>query len=304
MTTRVTAIVVTWNSRDSIAPVLSSVDPDVDLVVVDNASDDGTADEVERLYPRATVVRNSTNRGFAAAVNQGAAAAATEFILLLNPDAELTQGALAALLRFADSQPKAGAVSALVVDRRGRPERFSGGAQPSLLSVAVHELGLTSLFRSHSLYGVHATPASMEMGWVAGTAVLIRREAFVAVGGLDERYFLYCEDMDLCRRLQHAGWETWLCPEGRAVHGRSIAVAKAGSWVDSYRLGSLDRYYAGQARLASLAIFRLVRLAGAALRALVFTAAGIILRRKAMRDRGAARARDASILGRMAMGGR
>ena len=295
---------MTWNSRDLVPSSLASLPPDVDVFVVDNASEDGTADYVEGSHPDVRLIRNESNRGFAAAVNQAAAESSSEYLLLLNPDAELCSGALASLVSFADSRPSIGAVSALVVDRGGEPEMFSGGRQPSLLSVAVHELGLSRALGGLSLYGVASRSEPHMLGWVAGTCLLLRKSAFVLVGGLDERYFLYCEDMDLCRRLLEAGYETWLFPSARAIHRRSTAVNRAGPWVDDYRLGSLDRYYASRTRRAPMAAFRTVRLAGASLRAGAFWVGGFVMRNPTMRARGIARARDAALLARLLVRGR
>lgn len=291
---RVTAVSVTWNAADDVGEALRSAEACAAVIVVDNASEDSTVEVVRRAAPDAQLIVNATNAGFAAGANQGLGRVKTEFALLLNPDAVLASGAVEALVSFADHRPRAGLVSALVLDERQRPERTAGGRQPTLTSVAVHELGLSGLLPTRSVYGAAASqPRPME--WVAATALLVRMQAVAEVGGLDEGYFLYCEDQDWCRRLGAAGWESWIEPAAVAHHRRSSSVNRAGSWVDEFRVGSIDRYFAANHSRRQTTVFRLLRLAGISGRAFVFSVAAAVLRRPPLTGRAQQRRRDSAV---------
>ncbi|HVE94469.1 MAG TPA: glycosyltransferase family 2 protein [Acidimicrobiales bacterium] len=283
-------VVVTWQAASTVSACLASVPPDAHVIVVDNASEDGTVEIVRAARPDAVVIENQSNLGFAAAANQGIrAASALQDIVLLNPDAVLAPGAVAALATFAAEHPRVAATSALIVDDHGRAERFACGRDPTLLSVAVHEAGAGTILPSLSLYrgGPSAQPEKVD--WVAGTAVLLRRRALDTVGLFDERYFLYAEDIDWCRRARQAGWECWINPAAVATHAGSAAVSSAGNWVDRWRLGSLDTYIGETRGSAAQIATRAVRVAGALARTVVFFVVG-------QRERARARLRDARTL--------
>lgn len=294
----VTVVVVTYDAAATIHACLSSLPPACPVIVVDNASTDGTTDAVRAARPDARLVSNDTNRGFAAAVNQAMRHAdATAWFLLLNPDARLERGSLDALVAFGARHPRAALISALVLDEDGRPERFAAGWEPTVRNVALHELGLGG--RGRGMYAAGRPEGAERRDWVAGTCLLARRQAIDEVGPLDETFFLYGEDLDWARRMRSVGWEVWVEPAARAVHGRSVSVNAAGSWVDEHRHGSLDRYFRRHHGRSALLAFRLARIAGSSLRAVAFSAAGIALRRPELRQRGDVRRRDAVAMWRL-----
>jgi N-acetylglucosaminyl-diphospho-decaprenol L-rhamnosyltransferase len=304
LSARLTAVVVTWNAADEIGGCLTSLPPDVRVVVVDNASQDGSADAAAAARPDATVVRTGRNLGFAAGVAAGLARVEdADAVLLLNPDARLEPGALDTLTALLHRQPRAGLVSALVVDRAGVPERFAGGRALSLSSLAVHELGLARLLPSRSTYRPGPQAAAEQRDWVAATAVLARRAAIDAVGGPDPSFFLYAEDRDWCRRLRSAGWEVWVEPAARVVHRRSASVNAAGSWVDVHRIGALDAYWQQLHGGRRLVPFRLLRLTGTVLRAAALSVLAPA-RGPEARARAAQRRRDALLHARLLLTGR
>lgn len=289
----VAVVVVTWNSAATIGDCLRSVPADMTVVVIDNASTDRTAAEVATARPTALLRVNESNQGFAAAANQGMAELPGADVLLLNPDATLAQGAVEALARFADGKPRAGAVSALVVDEEGRPERYASGREPTLASVAVDAVGAGRIATRWSLYQPGSASVPTKTDWVAGTAVLLRREAICDVGPFDESYFLYCEDIDLCRRLREHGWEIWICPAAVATHRRSSSVNRAGHWVDAHRIGSIDRYFGRQHSRPATAAFRAVRAMGSGARAAAWWMVALVSRDDHARVRARQRRRDA-----------
>jgi hypothetical protein len=244
----VTAIVVSWNARDDLLRCLASLQAQpvpLEAIVVDNASEDGSAAAVRAAFPDVRVIESAANEGFARANNRGLHVARGRYALILNPDAELRRGALQALVRHLDGHPRTG-----VVAPRTRSE--DGSIQVSFGP----DLSLSSERRQRRLVrGVKARNARAleeaeamagrpwEPDWVSGSCLLARREALDAVGGFDEGFFLYEEDADLCLRLRRAGWRIAFTPEAEVVHrlGRSMAQAPARARAEYHR--SHLRYY-------------------------------------------------------------
>jgi hypothetical protein len=217
----VSIIVPSWNRRDLLGPCLESAcdaTVDTETIVVDNGSDDGSPEMVEHRFPAVRLIRNPENRGFARAANQGARAATGRHLLFLNNDARLLPGALGALLEVVRTQPRAGAVGTHILNVDGSFQsshaRFPTLAREFLVLSRIGRL----------VYGRYYPSAGPDEGaprcvdWVSGACFLVRGEAFAAVDGFDEDYFLYAEETDLCYRLRLAGWRTWYQPAARVVH--------------------------------------------------------------------------------------
>jgi len=226
--------IVSWNVRDlllrAVASVAAAAVP-TRIVVVDNASRDGSAEAVREAFPEALVVANAGNPGFAVANNQalralgvldGNGAPAPPFVLLLNPDAELRPGALEALVAHLQAHPEAGAVGPLLRYPDGSVQS-SRRRFPGLLALLAEATPIEWHWPGHPI----ARRLRMDdvppvrphaVGWLNGAAVLLRAEALAAVGGFDEGYFMYSEELDLFRRLQAAGWAVHFVPAAEAVH--------------------------------------------------------------------------------------
>jgi GT2 family glycosyltransferase len=216
-TTGVTAVVVNYNSASRLGPLLDVLGPQVDVVViVDNASVDGSADSVEGRGG-VQVIHNAENRGFAAAANQGAARAGGEWILFVNPDAHLQANDVTTLLH--DVPPDVAAVAPLQVDEHGSPKPETGGHRPTLLRYLVWALVPV---RFHRRFGPWLAPPwperDQELDWVSGALLAIRRPVFEGLGGFDERYFLYHEDVDFGTRARTAGYRILCRPAVRLHH--------------------------------------------------------------------------------------
>lgn len=219
----VAIIVVNWNTRELLQQAIRSVRDHAGVpthvIVVDNASADGSAGAVRAEFPDATLIVNQENRGFGQANNQGFAVGNEPFILLLNSDARITQGAMRAMVDELQRHPEAGAIGARLVYPDGRFQA-SWYPFPSLWSYGLELAGL-----SRAVFGPHypSAPDASASGshpadWVSGACMLLRREAVAAIGGFDADYHLYSEEMDLCRRLWQAGWSVRYCASAVAIH--------------------------------------------------------------------------------------
>jgi N-acetylglucosaminyl-diphospho-decaprenol L-rhamnosyltransferase len=200
--------------------VESAGDARLEVVVVDNASIDGSADHAAADHPEIRLIRNDANRGFAAAANQGMLATTAPFILLLNPDAEVLAGTLGGFVKVATDHARAGAIGALVRDPDGSVYP-SARKIPTLGEAIGHAfLGPFVPNRFSKAYTMAGWDRRTERAveWVSGSCVLLRREALDEIGLFDEGYFMYVEDVDLCTRLRQAGWEVRFCPELEVVH--------------------------------------------------------------------------------------
>ncbi len=217
---RVTCVVVTYDALPWIERCLDSV-AGIDTLVVDNGSTDGTPDVVRELYPAVRVIE-SENLGLAAGWNRGIGLAGSEHVLLLNADAWLEAGALAALVETADRHPRAGAIGPRLLNGDGSLQRSVRGF-PTLWRLSTEYLYLRKLApRSRALnafYGAgfdHASERTVE--WVMGACFLLRRTAYEDVGPFDERYFLFSEEVDWMRRAAESGWSVVFTPAARCVH--------------------------------------------------------------------------------------
>ena len=251
-----TAIIVNYNAGDELAAALRSVAVECaglewEAIVVDNASTDDSVAAVVHA-PRVTLVRNDVNVGFSRAVNQALALSAAPLILLINPDCELKDGALAELRAVLDGDPSCAIAGPRILDPDGGVQGSARG-DPNMLTGAFGRTGgLRALLPSASAArrnvvvedALAGGAASKVVDWVSGACMLIRAAPLRAVGGFDDRYFLYWEDADVCRRLRQNGYRIRYVPAAVAVHvvGRSSRTAQAAS-VRAFH-ASAYRYYA------------------------------------------------------------
>lgn len=242
-------VIVTWNSAETIEACVRSVPAGVPVVVVDNASQDDTVERALTARPDARIVRSPRNLGFGAACNLGARELGDCDVLLLNPDAELLPDTLSYLASRLADDPQLGAVGPLLTDPAGGLE-LSWGADPSLRSEWRRR-------REHGAKPVIGSLCPMRVDWVTGACCLIRRTAWEAVGGFDERFFLYFEDLDLCRRLRERHFGVLFDPGASARHLRGASSDSLGPAKEARYRESQLRYYRLHARLLSRVGLRL-----------------------------------------------
>jgi GT2 family glycosyltransferase len=220
----VTVIIVNWNTHALLERALQSLtgEPSVEVTVVDNASSDGSADLVRTAFPHVKLIANAANRGFGAAVNQGLAPARTPYALLLNSDARLEAGALEAMLEFLDAQPEVAVVGPRLINPDGsiQPSRRRF---PTVATAFLESTPLQRLWPEHPLlqrYYVQdrSDDEVQDVDWLVGACLLVRCSAVREVGPLDERFFMYSEELDWCRRIRAVGWRVVYLPQAQAVH--------------------------------------------------------------------------------------
>ena len=219
-------LIINWNTRQLLKECLQSIYQQshqlrFEVIVVDNGSQDGSAQMVRQHFPQVRLLQNSHNVGFATANNQAAKLAQGEFLLLLNSDTVLHQPIFDQLVAFA-RQTKAGVVGPKLVNTDGSLQP-SAGSLPSLISIfsqqglPLHKLRLSSwpVLQSASPE-FYAHPR--QVGWVSGACLLTPRKLYRQLSGLDETIFMYMEEVDYCARVQQTGRQIWLLPEVQVMH--------------------------------------------------------------------------------------
>lgn len=237
-----TAIVVTHNSSAYLERCLAGLSRAVDeVIVVDNASTDGTAELVERTFPGTHLIEIGRNAGFAAACNAGTRVASGRYLLFVNPDAWPTGNAVTLLVECARRNPQIGVLGPTLVNEDGSPQRSVFGYPAnlwSLLAFAATPAVVTSAYvawqRARAWARRPANTGGVELlgdeTFLSGAALLIRADALDDVGGFDERFFFFSEEADLCFRMREAGWSLGSCRSARFVHVGASSSPASPDW--------------------------------------------------------------------------
>ncbi len=255
---RLSIAIINFNTRDDLLSCLAAARADAplaEILVCDNGSRDGS---IEALRDRdVRLLASRRNRGYAAAANAALRRTDREYLLLLNPDTTLRPGACDALLSFMDGHPEVGAAGPLLLDPDGSVQ-FSRRSFPDHRTAIAHrQSALTRWFPGNRLSRAYLRtdlapdrPATVD--WVSGAAILLRRTALDAAGPFDEGFFLYLEDVELCWRLQQAGWRVAWVPDAAAVHriGASSRLVPRLALLARHR--SMWRWYARHMRRSPL----------------------------------------------------
>lgn len=263
----VSIVVVSYNVRDLLKQCLQSVAgilPSIQVIVVDNASADGSAGMVREQFPSTCLIENAENRGFAAANNQGFARAQGRYVLMLNPDTAVRDGAVETLVRFMDQHPQAGACGGRLYYGDGAPQH-SAFAFPTLAQIFLDFFPLNWRLTSSRLNGRYprewyARGEPFQVGHPLGADLMVRREAAEQVGWLDEGFFIYCEEIDWCMRIRRAGWQVWCVPQAEIVHHEAQSTRQFRDqmfvelWRARFRL--FEKHYSPAFRLAARQLVR------------------------------------------------
>ncbi len=246
-------VVVSFNAREYLRRCLATVREHTkgvscELIVVDNASWDGSAQMVEADFPQAALIRLPANQGFAAACNRGMERAAGEFILLLNPDTELSDDAFSPMVAYCRQNSSVGVLGPRLLNSDGSLQLSCRHFPSHLTSLFNRQSVLTRLFPGNPFsrrylmtdWG-HDRVAPVD--WLSGACLLLRREMVERIGGMDEGFFMYIEDVDLCYRAHQAGYQVVYFPEVAVTHhiGKSTGTMPNRSIVQWHR--SMWRYY-------------------------------------------------------------
>jgi GT2 family glycosyltransferase len=223
---KLSILVVSYNVRELLRRCLEST-REHEVIVVDNASADGTVAMVRESFPGVKLLAWDQNRGFSAAVNAAAREATGDVFLLLNPDAELPSGAANRMLSALAGRSDAWAMGFRQVDADGRFQ-LAMGPKPGLFVELARKLVQDRLDRGDTALGnlIDRISEAGRVGWVAGSSLLVHRHAFEKVGGFDERFFLYFEDIDFCIRLNSAGGAVYYDPYVTIVHHRGQSARR------------------------------------------------------------------------------
>jgi hypothetical protein len=256
----VSIVIVSFNTRDVLRDCLRSVYRElgslrVQIIVVDNASTDGSPAMIEKEFPHVLLMRSEVNLGFGPANNLGFQAADGRYIVLLNSDAFLTEGSLVRAVAHMDATPRAGLGGGRLIGRDGSWQP-SARMFPSVLSDLIVLSGLAARFPQSHLFGradrtwANSMEAA-EVDWVPGAFAIVRAEALAAVGPFDPRFFLYYEEVDLCLRIKQQRYSIWYWPDIVIVHiggessrqVRSLQLSRTGAQLTLWRMRSMLLYY-------------------------------------------------------------
>jgi N-acetylglucosaminyl-diphospho-decaprenol L-rhamnosyltransferase len=263
--TTLTVVIVSYNTRELLRMCLASVvrAGPTEIIVVDNASADDSVRMVQTDFPQVRLIASEQNLGFVRANNLALRESLGDHLLLLNPDTELQDGAVAILQGFLDARPRAGAVGPRLVYGDGALQHAAFGF-PTLLQTYFDFFRWPARLLQSTLNGRYPVTAysgqSFRVDFVLGACLMIRRDAMEQVGLLDERYFMYCEEMDWCKRLGQAGWEVWCEPGATVVHreAQSSRQTRWPSFVEKWRSRFIfyARYYPAWWRIINRQIVR------------------------------------------------
>ncbi|OGH47304.1 MAG: hypothetical protein A3A51_00845 [Candidatus Levybacteria bacterium RIFCSPLOWO2_01_FULL_39_10] len=233
---KISFVIVTYNSAGFISKLLKSIAEfhnnlsEIEIVIVDNSSTDGTVDKI--LNPKSetlnkskiTIIQNKENVGFAKGINIGAKKASGEFLLFINPDAVFEDGDIFEMTKVFESKIDAGLVGGKLLKENGEAEksagRFFGFPETLLLAFGLDEA-----------FGARTSPEELsKVDFVSGGFMMVKKDLFERLGGFDENFFMYVEDMDLCRRAKDLGFATYFTPSVSLIHAshassnRSFAI--------------------------------------------------------------------------------
>jgi N-acetylglucosaminyl-diphospho-decaprenol L-rhamnosyltransferase len=274
----VSVLVVNWNTRDLLEPCLRSVTsaPDVELVkevvVVDNGSTDGSAEYIATHWPQVTLLRNEENLGYTRASNQGLTHCTGDFVLLLNTDAWVVPDALGRMVRRLVDDPRAAVIGPRLEYGDGTWQRWTAGVAPNLRSATAYLLFLDRMPRwaLRSLYLGRDVDEPLQRDWVSSACMLVRADAVAAIGGMDESFFCYMDDVDVCQRLRDRGWTVWYDPGAHAVHLMGQSTKRQTAVSSPMALRNFNRYFSRQHGRRSARLLRALEASGFGVRAAVY----------------------------------
>ena len=272
------AIIVSYNTRemtlDCLATLVRSLEGIAsEIIVVDNASTDGSFDAIAGRFPEVRLIASGKNAGFGGANNEAMRLAKGRYFLLLNSDAFPEKEAVKTLLDFIENHPRAGVVGPRLLNEDGSLQ-VSCYPFPTPGLAWRENLWLTRGYRDWE------HDRERRVDFVIGACMLVRRETYEQVGGFDEKFFMYSEEADWEKRMQDAGWEVVFMPDARVKHLGGASGASEPLRISSHFFDSLDYYERKHHGLAGLIAFRLAMVVGCGLRMVLWAVVSLMPARR------------------------
>lgn len=284
-------VIVSWNVRELLRQCLASVstgrgDLEAEVIVVDSASSDGSAEMVAAEFPEALLLRKAENVGYARGSNLGIAQASGRHVLLLNPDTQVISNALPLMVEYLDTHQDVGALGPQLIYADGRIQssrrRFPTLATGFFESTWLQSVAPGPLLRRYYMRDIPDDAVS-EVDWVTGACLMVRREAYEEAGLLDEGYFMYSEEMEWQRRIKDASWKIACYPAARVVHHEGKSSEQVVAQRHVYFQRSKLRYFRQYHGRIAAAVLRGALLASYAWQLGLEAAKGLVGHKRALR---------------------
>lgn len=256
MSPEISVIIVNYNAGNELIRCVRSVaetEEDLEIIVVDNASHDGSIDELLDSYDKVKklhTLNNTTNLGFAVACNQGTRAARGEFLFYLNPDCLVEPQTIPILRDTLKNSPQAGMAGGLILNSDGSEQRGCRREIPTPWKSMVNSFGLKKfswinrkVFSDFRLDSQPLPEKPVEVEAISGACMLVSRKAMETVGPMDEGYFLHCEDLDWCMRFRQEGWKIMFVPAAKLVHSKGSCSSSRPFFVEWKKHKGMARFY-------------------------------------------------------------
>jgi len=281
----VSVIIVSWNAREYLMQCLASLSTEEDryrmeIIVVDNASADGSADAVATCYPNVRLIRNTENLGFAKANNMAVSVSTGKYLCFVNSDVKVLPNCIGRLVRFCEENLNVGMVGPRIIGGDGKLQRSCRGF-PTVWNMLCRALALDTLFpgvKAFTGYHLYHWPQESlrSVDILSGCFWLVRRDALPRVGLLDEEFFMYCEDWDWCKRFRAKGWQVVFLPSAEAIHygGASSSNAPVRFYLEMQRANL--QYWKKHHSCLSVATYFVIMCVQELLRTAAYSIAGLI----------------------------
>ncbi len=273
-------IIVNWNAGDYLPKCVQSLikyikNIEFEIIVIDNNSDDESLKKAELAFSDITIVRNKENLGFARANNVGVQKARGNYVLLLNPDTEIIDDSIERLHSLFSSSGNIAAAGPVLLNQQKKPTKEQGNRFPTLFSSFIQffflsKLGLPGVF-------LEKNPLKpIKTDWICGACILIKKDIYLSIGGLSEKYFMYAEDMDFCYRLKQEGLSAMVFPSCRVIHYSKKSIEKqADQGIVKLQVKSLISFYSDKNNVYKVVAFKAILFCGYVLRIAIFSVMGL-----------------------------
>ena len=251
---KISIIIVSYNVKDYISQCIRSIyksnlnQNDYEIIVVDNDSHDGSINEIQDNFNKVILHANDSNKGFSKAVNKGLSLAKGEYVCILNPDVIIQENTLSHLLDFCSKKTNLGAVGPKILNSDGTIQHSCKRSFPTPFNSISRLLGLDRLFPKSKIFGSYNltylnTDIEHEVDVLSGAFMLVPMQVFKEIGGFDERFFMFGEDIDICHRIKEAGYKVYYTPISEIIHYKGESVKNAPFDMINVFYSAMDIYF-------------------------------------------------------------